>query len=60
MKSKNNDKLKSAVRRQIEDGLDRLKDGKVIVTIEKAKVVQVEFLEKDWSEDIWGISGSGI
>jgi len=46
--------------KRIISGLDQLKDGRVIITVQKTKIVQVEFLDKDWSDDVWGLGGEGI
>jgi hypothetical protein len=40
--------------------LKELKEGRVVITVSGSRIAQVEYLDKDWSRDIWGLGGEGI
>ncbi|NLE64431.1 MAG: hypothetical protein GX606_00740 [Elusimicrobia bacterium] len=47
--------------RQIADVLDGVQDGRVILSLHKGKIVQVEILDEPWEEDPWAMTaGAGI
>ncbi len=50
---------RDAVIKDIEKAVRRIEDGKIILMIQGKKIVQVEYLEKGWCQDVWA-TGGGI
>jgi hypothetical protein len=48
---------KGAVIRDIERAIFRMDSGRIILTVRNKRIAQVEYLEKDWCEDVWAVGG---
>ena len=51
---------RSSAIKKIESAINHMDSGKIIITVEKKKIAQVEFLDKDWCQDVWSVGGGGI